>query len=572
MYLAQHCFTPFKSAIDSYELPLRFTFPFYYEPHPLCLLAASELQEYLTTQTDWQHNFGLEDDVNRTTDAAKTAAIGKMFGVLIVRNSAGQLGYLAAFSGKLAEQNLLNGFAPPVFDMLAEESFFHGGMKALNQLTEQLKSAQSNPYIAKLSAELAQLRSQAESELEAIRAQIIENRKTRKLRRISVENQQDPAALSELNVQLGKESVAEKFHLKATKQQWDSRCDEVASQLNVLQSEITSLKASRAQHSNRLQKQIFAQYQFLNQAGKLKDLNQIFKDSPTQQPPAGAGECAAPKLLQFAFKHDLTPIAMAEFWWGVSPKSEIKQHKNFYGSCQGKCQPILSHMLEGIEMDENPLLTNPAEGKSLEIVYQDDAMVVVNKPAEFLSVPGKNVTDSVYARMKAQFPQATGPLIVHRLDMSTSGLMVIALSREANKSLAQQFIARTVEKRYVAQVSGVVEAEQGEISLPLRGDIDDRPRQLVCYEHGKHAQTHWQVKSRSADATMLYLYPHTGRTHQLRVHCAHHEGLHLPIIGDDLYGKKANRLHLHAQRLVLNHPVTRERLTFEVDVDFNQEV
>ena len=222
-------------------------------------------------------------------------------------------------------------------------------------------------------------------------------------------------------------------------------------------------------------------------------------------------------------------------------------------------------------MDANPLLTNPAAGKSLEIIYQDEVMAIVNKPAEFLSVPGKNVTDSVYARMKAMFPQATGPLIVHRLDMSTSGLMVIALTSEANKSLAKQFIARTVEKRYVAQVAGVVKEQSGEIQLPLRGDIDDRPRQLVCFEHGKHAHTYWQVKQRCENTTLLYLYPHTGRTHQLRVHCAHQDGLALPIIGDDLYGQKSNRLHLHAQQLVLNHPLTNERLTFEVDVDFSQE-
>ncbi|MCL1138470.1 RluA family pseudouridine synthase [Shewanella pneumatophori] len=565
MYSAQHCFTAFKSAIDSYQLPERFTFPFYYEPHPLCLLAASELQEYLATQTDWQHNFGLANGEDTT------AAIGKMFGVLLVRNQHGELGYLSAFSGKLAEQNLLKGFVPPVFDMLAQESFFHAGMQALNQLTAKLQTAESNPDIDSLTAKLTALREQENAALEAMRAEIIENRKSRKQRRLLAEANQSATELAELNIVLGKESVAEKFHLKAIKLEWDEQCNLVATALNALVADIAAIKAERAQHSNSLQKQIFAQYQFLNQAGELKNLNQIFKDSPTEQPPAGAGECAAPKLLQFAFSQGLTPLAMAEFWWGASPKSEIKQHKNFYGSCQGKCQPILSHMLKGIEMDENPLLSNPAEGKSLEIVYQDDVMAIVNKPAEFLSVPGKNVTDSVYSRMKSMFPQATGPLIVHRLDMSTSGLMVIALTRDANKSLAKQFIARTVEKRYVAQVAGVVVGDSGEIQLPLRGDIDDRPRQLVCYEHGKHAHTLWQVKQRTDNTTVLYLYPHTGRTHQLRVHCAHQDGLHLPIIGDDLYGQKSNRLHLHAQRLALNHPVTNERLTFELDVDFSQQ-
>ena len=562
MYSAQHCFTSFKSAIDQYQLPERFTFPFYYEPHPLCLIAAKELQQYLSTQTDWQHNFGLGE--------GSGPAIGKMFGVLLVRNQNGELGYLSAFSGKLAEQNLLNGFVPPVFDMLAQESFFHVGMQTLNQLTAKLQTAQSNPDIERLTAKLATLRQQQDTVLNAMRAEIIENRKTRKQRRAHAQ-QLSTNEIAELNIILGKESVAEKFHLNSLKLEWQQQCDAVKDQLDSLLAEIAAIKAERAQQSNNLQQQLFAQYQFLNQAGELKDLNEIFKDSPTQQPPAGAGECAAPKLLQFAFSQGLTPLAMAEFWWGASPKSEIRQHKNFYGSCQGKCQPILSHMLKDIEMDANPLLTNPAAGKSLEIIYQDEVMAIVNKPAEFLSVPGKNVTDSVYARMKAMFPQATGPLIVHRLDMSTSGLMVIALTSEANKSLAKQFIARTVEKRYVAQVAGVVKEQSGEIQLPLRGDIDDRPRQLVCFEHGKHAHTYWQVKQRCENTTLLYLYPHTGRTHQLRVHCAHQDGLALPIIGDDLYGQKSNRLHLHAQQLVLNHPLTNERLTFEVDVDFSQE-
>ncbi|WP_037428310.1 RluA family pseudouridine synthase [Shewanella colwelliana] len=561
MYSAQHCFTLFKSPIDSYQLPERFTFPFYYEPHPLCVLAAAELQTYLSTQTDWQHNFGLGND--------KANAIGKMFGVLLVRNNRGELGYLAAFSGKLAEQNLINGFVPPVFDMLTEDGFFHAEQQAINQLTYELTHLEDSTELSMLREQLAALVQAADDELEAMRATIIAGRKARKLKRTQAEAELNPQELAVLNLQLGQESVAQKNQLKAIKAHWDSGIATVNASLQRLENEIESLKVRRAMQSNVLQQKLFAQYRFLNQAGELRDLNQIFKDAPTHQPPAGAGECAAPKLLQYAFSHGFTPLAIAEFWWGASPKSEVKQHKNFYGACQGKCQPILSHMLDGIEMDDNPLLANPAEGKSIEIIYQDEAIVVVNKPAEFLSVPGKNISDSVYARMKALFPMATGPLIVHRLDMSTSGLMVIALTREANKSLAQQFIARTVEKRYVAQVAGVVEGEQGEISLPLRVDLDDRPRQLVCYEHGKHAHTRWQVKSRTLANTLLYLYPHTGRTHQLRVHCAHHDGLHLPIIGDDLYGSKANRLHLHAQRLVLNHPLTNERMIFEVDVDFS---
>ncbi|WP_110456808.1 RluA family pseudouridine synthase [Shewanella algidipiscicola] len=559
-YQAQHCFTAFKSPIESYQLPERFTFPFYYEPHPLCVLAAEELQAYLSSQTDWQHNFGLSNDTNNV--------IGKMFGVLLVRNNSGEIGYLAAFSGKLAEQNLIDGFVPPVFDMLTKDSFFHAEQQAINQLTRELTELEASSELLRLRQQLATLMQQADDELEAMRAAIIEGRKARKLTRAQAEAELGPEPLAALNVQLGKESVAEKHQLKMIKLHWDSLIAAVSASLHLLETEIESLKARRAKQSNALQQKLFAQYRFLNQAGELQDLNQIFNDAPHQLPPAGAGECAAPKLLQYAFAQQLTPLAIAEFWWGASPKSEVKQHKQFYGACHGKCQPILSHMLKGIEMDDNPLLNNPAEGKTIDILYQDEAMAVINKPAEFLSVPGKNITDSVYARMKQLFPTATGPLIVHRLDMSTSGLMVIALSKEANRALVQQFIGRTVEKRYVAKLAGSVAGEQGEINLPLRVDLDDRPRQLVCFEHGKQAHTLWQVKARDDKHTWLYLYPQTGRTHQLRVHCAHVDGLNLPIIGDDLYGTKAERLHLHAQKLALNHPTTQARMTFEVEPEF----
>nr|WP_258406683.1 pseudouridine synthase [Shewanella alkalitolerans] len=559
MYCAQQCFTPFSTSIEGIALPERFTFPFYYEPHRLCELAASELQAHLKLQQSWQHNFGLTGQ--------REGAIGKMFGVLVVQKADGELGYLKAFSGKLAEQNLLQGFVPPVFDMLTQDSFFHGEQLAINQLTAELESLQQAPELASLSDELNTLNAGKAAAVAELRAEIIENRKARKARRVAGE-QLDAQAFEALQQQLGRESVAEKHSLRQLNEQWDSQIAEREHRLSALQDEIEALKQQRAAQSNALQRKLFAQYCFLNQAGEVKDLNTLFSLSPKGLPPAGAGECAAPKLLQFAFANGLKPIAMAEFWWGASPKSEVKQHKQFYGACHGKCEPILAHMLSGIALDDNPLLNNPAEGKDLSIIYQDEAIAVVNKPAEFLSVPGKHVTDSVYSRMRQAFPKATGPLIVHRLDMSTSGLMVIALSSEANTALVQQFIGRTVEKRYLARVAGEVQGEEGEIRLPLRVDLDDRPRQLVCFEHGKHAHTYWQVKSRAEGTTLLSLFPKTGRTHQLRVHCAHQDGLGMPIIGDDLYGAKANRLHLHAQYLAFNHPISGERISFSCDPDF----
>ena len=559
MHSPEHCFTPFKESIDTYSLPERFTFPFYYEPHPLCLLAAKELQHHLETQTEWQHNFGLSED--------KTAPIGKMFGVLLVQNEQGEIGYLSAFSGKMADQNLLSHFVPPVFDMLAEDSFFLSEQLEINKLTAVIKELASNPEIEVTRQSLKQEQAESRKQLEAHRSRMVEGRKTRKaLRANGTALSSDE--LQELKKRLSQESVIEKLQLRDLKLHWESRLGALQQQLNELTDEVNELKAKRKSLSSELQKKLFAQYRFLNVDGIEKDLNELFVDTTRKVPPAGAGECAAPKLLQYAFKWGMKPLAMAEFWWGSSPKSEIRQHKNFYPACKGKCQPILEHMLDGIEMDENPLLVNPCEGKTVEVIYQDNDMAVVNKPAEFLSVPGKTIEDSVYLRMKQQFPEATGPLIVHRLDMSTSGLMVIALSHRANKSLQKQFIQRTVQKRYVALVDGLIEQDEGIIKLPLRGDIDDRPRQLVCYQHGKPAETKWEVIERKNARTKVYLYPKTGRTHQLRVHCAHIEGLHMPMIGDDLYGKKANRLHLHAERLELTHPITNEFMQFQVEAEF----
>ena len=296
----------------------------------------------------------------------------------------------------------------------------------------------------------------------------------------------------------------------------------------------------------------------------------ICAETALKPPPAGAGECAAPKLLQYAFQHHLMPLAMAEFWWGASPKSEVKKHQQYYPACTGKCQPILKHMLVGMQMDENPFLYNYAQGKNLDIIYRDQDILVVNKPSEFLSVPGKEISDSVYLRIKQQFPDATGPIIVHRLDMSTSGLMVIQLNPQANKYLQKQFIHREVHKQYVALVEGLPQQNEGEINLPLRGDLYDRPKQIVCNQYGKQAITQWQVLERHPEKnqTKVLLTPQTGRTHQLRVHCAHAQGLNMPIVGDDLYGTLANRLHLQAQILKIKHPVSKEVMTFKLEAEF----
>lgn len=553
-------FTSFKHFIDAYDLPERFTFPFYYQPHPLCELAVKELQHHLETQTDWQHNFGLTGD--------KETAIGKMFGVLLVQNKQGEIGYLAAFSGKVAECNHLAHFVPPVFDMLEEGSFFRKGQDELSDLSEQIQYLGTNPKIAEYEAKLATEKESASEKIQVHRASMIEGRKDRKKRRIAAENTLNAEDFLKIKESLSKESIQQKNQLRDLTLYWDDRIQKAVDELHHFTDELIALKQQRKDLSNSLQKQLFDNYRFLNKEGSYKNLRDIFQNTAQQIPPAGAGECAAPKLLHYAFKHDMKPLALAEFWWGESPKSEIRKHQHFYAACLGKCQPILEHMLEGMSIDDNPLLNNPAEGKTIDIVYQDDVMVIINKPAEFLSVPGKNIEDSVYFRMKQSFPAATGPLIVHRLDMSTSGLMVIALNKEVHKNLQKQFINRTVKKRYVALLDGELKDEEGIISLPLRVDLDDRPRQLVCYDYGRLAETQWQVIERNDNKTKVYFYPKTGRTHQLRVHSAHVKGLNTPIVGDDLYGNKASRLHLHAESLDFNHPVTRELMHFQVEAEF----
>jgi tRNA pseudouridine32 synthase/23S rRNA pseudouridine746 synthase len=305
----------------------------------------------------------------------------------------------------------------------------------------------------------------------------------------------------------------------------------------------------------------------LNQQKELKNLLAIFND-PAIKPPAGSGECAAPKLLQYAFANHLKPIAMAEFWWGISPSAAVRQHKNYYPACQGRCKPILTHMLEGTAMDANLLLENLSEKQVLEIIYEDDVLIVVNKPAEFLSVPGKDIKDSVYTRIKEKYPAATGPLIVHRLDMSTSGILLLTKTKEANKVLQHQFINRTIKKRYVALLDGSLAENSGKINLPLRVDLDDRPKQLVDFTHGKPAETNWKTIYKENGKTRVHFYPITGRTHQLRMHAAHKDGLNTPIVGDDLYGTKENRLHLHAEFIEFLHPTTAKKMSFTVAAAF----
>ncbi|MCA4782527.1 RNA pseudouridine synthase [Empedobacter stercoris] len=557
-------FQYFKQPISTYELPTKFDYPFYYEPTEIAKLACQEVQDYLKNQTDFEHNFGLEKEKNHSS-----TPIGKMFGVLVVRNSKDEIGYIAAVSGKLANTNQHKLFVPPVFDMLNKNGFFLEQEERLNEINRILEKLESDEKFLQLKDDFHEFELNATARINEGKQLLKSNKKDRKKQRENISSTLSQDEIQLFEDDLIKQSLRDKYEFRVLNEQIELERNQFSNQIKTFEEEINALKEERKLKSNSLQNQLFNQYQFLNKFKQEKSLLDIFSTSVFQQPPAAAGECAAPKLLQYAFQNNLDPICMAEFWWGDSPKSEVRKHGQFYPACTGKCEPILGHMLTGIDLNENLLLKQNTTVKELEILYQDEDIAVINKPEEFLSVPGIEIKDSVYIRIQQQFPHATGPIIVHRLDMSTSGILVLALNKESHKHLQQQFIKRKVAKRYIALLDGIVEHPSGYLDLPLRVDLDDRPRQMVCYEHGKTAQTKYEVIERKANKTLIYFYPITGRTHQLRMHASHILGLNAPIIGDDLYGKKANRLHLHAETLEFTHPKTKEVMKFQVDPNFN---
>ncbi|WP_231743008.1 RluA family pseudouridine synthase [Winogradskyella endarachnes] len=553
------CFHPLE--IHSEKLPEQFTFPFYYTPHPLCIKAADEVKSYLSAQQDFEHNFGLDK-------SKKGLKLGKMFGVMLVETFDEQLGFLAAFSGKLAESNHLKGFVPPVYDTLNTEGFYKQNEAYLNDLTARIEELELNPEIEKALEKLKKLKLEKIQKLQDFKANAKTEKQKRKQRRVEAELNLTDTEKAFFFEELKQQSIQSNIDLKYLKLHLEDALNKAEKNLAQLQNPIEALKLERKTLSARLQKEIHEHYKFLNAKGETKDLITIFNNTDLGKPPSAAGECAAPKLFQYAYQNNLKPIAMAEFYWGIAPTKEVRKHGQFYPSCRGRCEPILGHMMQGLDVEPNPIELAGVFNGELEIIYEDDYLLLVNKPHEFLSVPGKTIKDSVLTRMQAYLPNATGPLLLHRLDMSTSGLLLVAKNERTHKKLQKQFIERTVKKCYVALLDGVLNVEQGLIDLPLRVDLNNRPRQLVCYEHGKKATTKFEVVEVVDNKTRIHFYPISGRTHQLRIHAAHHKGLNMPIVGDDLYGRISNRLHLHAESLSFEHPVKKEWVSFSCEASF----
>lgn len=503
--------------------PQQFTYPFCYRPHPLCVAAANEVQAYLSAQQQWQQEISL----------------GKMFGVLIVERD-GERGFLAAFSGTLGGQTQHEYFVPPVYDLMAPDSYFQAEqtrISALNRRVEELRGKITTSFV----------RQQGEEAVEKSRKVMHEA----KQRRDALRRQLSADELQERADELIRESQFLKAEFRRTVQFWRAKVAEAEQQNQALQAEFDALCVERRRRSEELQQWLFGQFIFLNANGEQKDLTQLFHPFA---PPSGAGDCCAPRLLQYAYLQRLRPICMAEFWVGRSPTGVLRRAGIYYPACRSKCLPILSHMLQGLDVEPNPLAAkNHALESRLRVLFSNEDFAIVSKPNGMLSVPGKEELPSVYSSMKSRFPAATGPLIVHRLDMDTSGLMLVALRDESYHRLQEMFLRRSVKKTYVALLEREMPVGvEGEISLRLRPDVADRPCQMVDSEHGKRALTRYRVLANQDGHAVVALYPETGRTHQLRVHCAHPLGLNNPIVGDRLYGTEGTRLMLHACQLAFD--------------------
>ena len=519
MAIALH---PLPAGVREIPAPELFTYPFCYEPHALCIAATREVQHYLRQRTEWS------DELRR----------GKMFGVLVVARGR-ERGFLAAFSGTLDGKTRHEFFVPPVFDLMAPGCYFQEEEAAISLINHKI--AALLPHMAEHEQDVALLRRQMEEEL-ADRRRLMQESKAE---RDALRQRLSQEALAVQEPLLVRQSQHEKAEYRRLKHAWEQRLLACEAPLREEQGKVRLMQRERHERSLALQRWLFGQFRFLNARGEERSLPELFAPAV---PPAGAGECCAPRLLQAAYAEGLRPLCMAEFWVGASPADEVRHDGRFYPACNRKCRPILRHMLEGLSVESNPLLAGRAELlSSLHVIYSDEETAVVSKPAGLLSVPGKDDSPSVQEAMRLRFPQATGPLVVHRLDMDTSGLMLIALTEERYRLLQGLFIERRVHKTYHAVLEREMPVgEEGDIDLPLRPDFDDRPRQVADREHGKPALTHYRVLGNRGGHALLELCPVTGRTHQLRVHCAHRLGLDNPIVGDRLYGKPAGRLMLHA--------------------------
>ena len=584
-----------QALLSGIDIPERMNNPLDYQPHPLCIAVCKELQAYLSQREDWR------EEIDK----------GKMFGVLIVENAqpasgAPEIGYLSAYSGQIGGRSDWDDFVPAVFDYLQPDGYFKTHEAEISDINQSIKQLEGNEHIKEAKSLIQKLQEERKRTIAAYQEKMKEAKAKRDARR------EAGNLTPEEEAEMVKESQFMKAELRRLKKSLSEKTT-LETEYEVFQADILRLKQLRKTLSDALQQWLFSQFRMQNHEGKMKDLLEIFRDAALRDypqatlatsriaalkmvPPAGSGECCEPKLLQYAYLHGYKPLQMVMFWWGESPKEEIRHHLQFYPACNGKCKPILHWMLP-----DSIFHSQIAEKHILETLYEDDQLAVICKPSGLLSVPGKDSSQpSVYSIMRKKYPAASSPLIVHRLDMATSGLMIIAKTEFAYHRLQNEFLHHQVQKKYIAIIgckdqdacdkiwekakkqkkdmrdelkerrASSNAAEKQKISLPLMPDYLDRPRQIVNHTQGKEAITEYEVLEHVDDSHLrIALYPKTGRTHQLRVHCAHQEGLNAPILGDPLYGnEKAARLHLHAEEITFEHPLTGKKITITRKADF----
>lgn len=516
--------------------------PFRYAPHPSVREAARLVMQHI------------DEEATLTEDFAE----GKMLGVLVARetsNETPRIGYLAAFSGNVGGRSLIEGFVPPIYDLLNPDGEFKRREAEITEINKKISEISSSDGLSSIKIELSEAERDRDLELESARSAMA-NSKARR------EKMRQCCSDEEVLADLVRESQYEKAELKRLKSSWESRISSLKMRMHAILDEVATLKAKRASMSESLQEWIFRQYVVHNPSGEEATINEIFAGQGLV-PPGGTGECAAPKLLEYAYRNGLEPLAMGEFWYGRSPQTAVRTHGHFYPSCTSKCGPLLGYMLKGIEFSSSKVHGSP------EVIYEDSDLIAVSKPSGMPSVPGLDGKMSLLEHLGPHFQS------VHRLDMDTSGVMIFAKNDAAAASLRSQFQEHTIRKTYHARLCATGEGsilnigQTGNIKLPLNADYDERPRQKVDSSQGKDSLTAYEVSDILKDGSIeIIFHPHTGRTHQLRVHSAHISGLGHPIAGDMLYGgENADRLCLHAYSICFMHPSSDEEITISSEIN-----
>ncbi len=494
-----------------------------------------------------------------------------MLGVLVAVDDDGVRHTLYAFSGQLGNGGFhYPGFVEPVFDYLQPNGHFKTKEREISAINAEIAHLEAN-NLAHAQEEYEAMKNRLDAEIAEYKELCRVAKESRRKRRAT--GDADDAEIAAMI----RQSQFEKAELHRRKKRAAAELQPYTDKLNHVINHIRALKEKRRTDSEALQEWLFGNFRVLDANGESYSLSEIFADTPMGIPPSGAGECCAPKLLQAAYRRGGKPVSMAEYWYGAPKEGEVRIHGQHYPACRGKCLPVLSRMLQGLDVTP-PLITDARKCSypEPEIIYRNEWFCVVNKPSGMLSVPGKGKAESLQQWLEMKYGDTAGMKVVHRLDQDTSGLIIGAFGELSFMVMQKLFASRQVSKTYIADLEGDYIrnglAEKGVISLPLIADHLDRPRQRIDYDKGKEAITDYEFTGTSGGRSRVIFHPRTGRTHQLRVHAAALHGLGMPIVGDCLYGVnkngKSERLHLHAYKIKFTFPIDGKEYSFESPVPF----